>query len=287
MKNVAIGCGLAVVLFLGIASFGLYQFGQWAEGQLPDVEAFAERRAELVDAYGTEDAYVPPLAGDYDPTRVALYVDLREQLWPRQQVIGEEIDRMIERAVRGEDSGVRGFFTQMRAAFGTVGRLTHHAAYTDSLLLENAMGRGEYTHLQLVLTRGWMGLENGLERWRRVLEEAPPDDQGMLAIREIEQAAEDRSSELLRAHYRNLLDAAGTDVSDSVAAYIDRLERGDRTRPFTDPVPPRLQSAFDDHTVRLRMTTPRSLGAWLAETPALLQEDTLDDSRSQEVKVEF
>ena len=284
MKKFFVGCGVVVVLLIGLGVFGLVQFGQWAQRSLPDFEAFGQRRAELVEAYGPEDAYVPPVDGAYDPARVALYVDLRELLWPGQQEIAREIDGFLDRELSGEGGGIGGFVSQMKAAFGTVGLLARHAAVTDSLLLEHEMGRGEFTHLQLILTRGWMDLGRERAEWERLLADAPPGDDGLQAMLEIHQAAERRAAELLQAHRRNLMDAASAPLPDSVAVTISM--EGDRL-PFVDPVPPRLDAAFDDHAVRLRMTRPKTLGAWLAETPALLQEETFDESRTRRVRVEF
>ena len=164
MKKVLIGCGVIfLIVALGIGVIG-YQGYQWAKNSMPDMEQFTANRAELVKAYGHEDDYAPPLDGNYDPARVGLFVELRETMHPRVVALSSQIDAFHDG--RNEGGGIGGFFSQMQAAMGAVGDLMVHAAYTDSLLLANAMGRGEYTHYQLVLTRGWMDLEADVLRWQ-------------------------------------------------------------------------------------------------------------------------
>lgn len=287
MKKFAIGCGVLMVLVLGLFAGGLFMFGRWAKDALPDVERSTQLRQELDATYATPAAYVPPVDGVYAPDRVALFVDLRERLHPSALETGAEIDAIFERALADEGGGLRGFFGQMGSAFEVIGGLAHHAALTDSLLLDAGMGRGEFMHLQLVLTRGWLDLDARRAEWDEDLEAADGRSSAIEALRDFRDTADRRAGELLRQHLDNVIAALGPDSPDSVRAYVDGLDDGDRAYPFTDPVPPSLAAAFDDHVVRLRQTAPKTFGAWIAESTDIIDEEGDGNGPRTRIKMEF
>ncbi len=288
MKKFFIGCGAFVVLVLVLAIVGIYVFSQWAQGILPEMEEFARNRAELVERYGSLPDYVPPLDGSYDPGLLARFVDVREALQPRQDALAADFDAILGRGPDERPSGIGGFLDEMRSAMDMVARTARYTAFSDSVLMAHEMGRGQYGHIQLVLLYGWSNLADERAEWAAALEAGRSEDEAIEAAAELFDAHARRSREVLREHLANLrreIDARA--AGDSARAFLERVEGGSQEFPFTDPVPPALREGFEAHEVRLRTTTPRTLGQWLAEAPALLEEEDFDESRSREVTVEF
>lgn len=285
MKKIAIGCGVLALITIGLGIAGVYLFSRWAEDHFPDTGAAARIRTELDATYGPADEYVPPVDGAYDPERVAVFVDVREQLHPHLLATAAEIDGIFERATSASDGGFRGFFSQMGSAIGAMGGLLHQSAVTDSLLLGHGMGRGEYDHLRLVLTRGWFDTDALRAEWESALAGQEKESEGLAALHEFLEESEQHASETLRRHLANLDGALGADAPDSVRAYVDTID-ADRDFPFTNPVPPALATAFEAHAVRLRATIPATFGAWIAEGADLIDEEGSDGS-STRVQFEF
>jgi len=288
VKKFFVGCGVVVVVFLVLAIVGIYVFSQWAQDMLPEIEDFARNRAELVERYGALPEYVPPLDGAYDPGLVARFVDVRESLQPRQDALAADFDEILGRAPEDRPSGIGGFIDEMRSAMGMVARTARYTAFSDSVLMAHEMGRGEYGHIQLAFLYGWSNLADERAAWSAALETGRADDEAVEAAAELFDAHARRSREVLREHLANLRREIDTSAAgDSALAFLAAVEGGSSELPFTDPVPATLEAAFEAHEVRLRVTTPNTLGQWLAEAPALLEEEDFDESRSREVTVEF
>lgn len=266
MKNFAIGCGVVLVVLLGLGALGVYQFKNWMQSKMPDMERFGERRTELVERYGDVRDYVPPVDGRYDPARVATFVEVRESLTARGEPLVADVDALIEESLQGGGGGLRGFIGGISRAVNMLGDVLQYGAYADSVLMAHEMGRGEFTHYHLVLLFGWYDLEQARRDWGRQLQPDPEREADALeAAREMFDTFAKEAEEILEAHLRNLRAAAADAADDSTRAYLELVETVADQLPFTAPVPPTLDAAFEAHRVVLFETMPRTPGAWIVQ----------------------
>ena len=266
MKNFAIGCGVVLVVLLGLGALGVYQFKNWMQSKMPDMERFGERRTELVERYGDVRDFVPPVDGRYDPARVATFVEVREVLTERGEPLVADVDALIEESLRGGAGGLRGFVGGVSRAVNMLGDVLRYGAYADSVLMAQEMGRGEFTHYHLVLLFGWYDLEQARRDWGRQLQPDPERDADALeAAREMFDTFSEEAQKILEAHLRNLRTAVAENADDSTRAYLELVQGGSDRLPFTTPVPPALDAAFETHRVILFETMPRTPGAWIVQ----------------------
>lgn len=289
VKKFMIGCGLVLVVLLGIGVFGAVQLKNWLQDTVPHLEQMEARRTALVDAYGPATAYVPPTTDAYDPARVATYLDIRDALRDERSALTTRVEELIAWSLEEGNSGFLESMSHFGGAVKIFASLTRYSSSTDSMLLEREMGLGEFTHLHSTLFWGWMDLESERRQWREMIEAAPADNDMVETLAELQNSAETRSSEILRAHLGNLIEAVGDSPTDSVAAHLAVIRSGNPDLPFADPLPSSLERAFDAEAVRIRSSAPKSLGAWLAEMASLIDFDDNPDREgiSREITVGF
>jgi hypothetical protein len=284
MKKFLVGCSIfavvAVILSVGASFFVI----KWLQSELPDGENLERYEREMQAQYGQLGEWVPPLHGDYDPERIALYVDLREKIVAESTELSAGFDDLVDperergRFLSGLISGTK---RTMRLVRGSLELVTT----ADSLLIDAEMPRGEYAHYTLLLQHGYFMVD--IDALLEPLQALDEKDDARKAVEKLAEGFRDKSREIFREQLR-LARAIETETSPD-SAWADELRQALSAReedpfPLSAPLPAALLAAFDTHRSRLEATRPRSIGVWLAETPLLVK---LEEEHSNGLQVNF
>ena len=284
MKKFLVGCAIfavvAVLLSVGSSFFVI----KWLQGELPDGDKLERYEREMQAQYGQLGEWVPPLHGEYDPARIALYVDLRENILTEAGNLGAGFDDLVAperergRFLSGLVSGAKRTLHLVRGSIELV-------ATADSMLLEAEMPRGEYAHYTLLLHHGYFAVD--VDGLLEPLQELDEKDKSREAVEKLAEEFREQSREIFREQLR-LARAVETETAPD-SEWADRLRVALSARdhdpfPLSSPLPAALRAAFDTHRDRLSATRPRSIGMWLAETPLLVK---LEEEHSNGLQVTF
>ena len=151
MKKFLIGCGIVAALGIACIVVGTWAIAQWAKSKLPDTKRIEAMQKDLEQRFGTRDEFVP--ASTLDPTRVEIFLTIRDSLVGRGTVVADDIENLsrISKQIDKKDRGLIERIVQgTNVARGGFGTLTHAMEYTiqrDQALLNAEMGHGEYGYL--------------------------------------------------------------------------------------------------------------------------------------------
>jgi hypothetical protein len=274
MKKVAIGCGIAALIFIAIGIGATVLGVRWMNHQVADAERYETVTNQMVAEYGEAEAWAPPVDGNYDPARVALFAELRTRVHGAGDHLRDEAADMATGQNKNWLKGLRSMMRILNAGMG-------YLADADSTLMDAGMSRGEYAHLQA------MWLHAGSAGWPEDFTPGPTGrgahESFLKVFEDLAEGYEDETRTLLKAHARNARDAADDagPECESCPAWLeyldDQLEASRTSRsyvPLLDPLPESLALAFDQYEYELRTTRPNDYGTWLM---AILMVMELDD----------
>jgi hypothetical protein len=96
MKKVLIGCAVvSAIVVVAIVAVSLY-FVSWFKNASPDSDHLKEVRTEMVQKFGERDDYTPSLDGNLDASRIALFMDVREDLILTRVEIAGGLDEFLD-----------------------------------------------------------------------------------------------------------------------------------------------------------------------------------------------
>ena len=151
MKKFLIGCGIVAALGIACIVVGTWAIAQWAKSKFPDTKRIEAMQKDLEERFGERDKFVP--ASTLDPTRVEMFLTIRDSLVGRGTVVADDIENLsrigkqmdkknrglIERIVQGRNAA--------RSGIGIATRAMEYTAQRDTALLAAGMGHGEYGYL--------------------------------------------------------------------------------------------------------------------------------------------
>lgn len=284
MKKFLVGCAIfavvAVILSVGASFFVV----KWLQSELPDGENLQRYEREMEAQYGQLEEWVPPLQGEYDADRIALYADLRQKILAEGADLAAGFDDLVD-AERERGRFLSGLISGTKRTLRLVRGSLELVTTADSLLIEAEMPRGEYAHYTLLLQHGYLGVDvDGLLEPLQALDE---QDDARKAVEKLTEEFREKSREIFREQLR-LARAIETETNPD-SEWADQLRQALAAReedpfPLSSPLPASLRAAFDAHRDRLSFTRPRSIGMWLAETPLLVK---LEEEHSDGLQVTF
>lgn len=286
MKKFLIGCGIAVVVVLvSLVGAGIF-VTRWVQDRLPEMERLGDYERTLVERYGEAADWTPPLDGVYDLERLAIFVQIRQALRPRQERMALRFDELSDPG-REPRKGLRGFIGGTREVVTVLGSGVELLVHADSLLIASDMGKGEYTHYNLLLLHGV--LHTAIDPYLDALGATGEEGDAREAMRDMLQEYELEARRLLRAHATNALEEIERTVTGPESApWIDLLRAArDDPRgvlPLTDPVPPGYEAAIAPWRSTLEDHRPESLGDLMAELPLVLRSE---NRNSGGVEIQF
>ena len=283
MKKVAIGCGIAALIIIGLG-VGVGVFGvRWVKQQLADTHRLERAMEQMESAYGKPEDYSPPDDGIYPTDRIELFARMRGELLTVGKEFRFEVEDMALDRKKGWWKGFRAVATLLNSGAG-------YLATADSLLLEEGMSHGEYVHYQTLVLHGFLG-----ESPKTFLDGEPVPEEKSSFYNTfddiVRQYMEDARS-LMQDHARNARDGAGRRGPDCLdcAEWIDYLDtqleqsRSSRARiAMTDPLPPSLAKAFDDQRYKFEATRPTDYGSWLLSILMVMELDDDGDGFKLEI----
>lgn len=283
MKKIAIGCGIAALIILGIG-VGAGVFGiRWAKQQFADAERFERVMVEMEAAYGKPEDFQPPVDGIYPTDRIELFVRMRGELLSAGEDFQFEVDEMAVDKKRGWWSGIRAVATMLNAGAG-------YLATADSLLLMEGMSHGEYAHYQTLMLHGFLG-----ESPEDFLREQPaPEDESSFqnTFDDIVGQYMLDARNMMQDHARNSREGAEEQGSACVVceewvSYVDSQLEDSRSRrdyiAMTDPLAPSLVDAFENNRYELEATRPSDYGTWLLSILMVMELDDDGDGFKLEI----
>ncbi len=281
LKKFLIGCAVVTaVLALLLIGGGIF-VGKWFASQLPDTDRVESFEQQMADRFGPVSDFVPPADGVYDPSRVAIFVDLRERIVDLGRPVAEGYDE-LGRGDRVGGRSLSGIISGARWTMRLLRNSLEYVAVVDSVLLDAGMGRGEFTHYQLLLLHGYLDVDP--EALLEPLQQRPEEDD---ARKVIEKLVREFGDEARRSFESQLRLARSVADARTHPEWVARLEAAlresgdDESFPLSDPLPPSLRAAFDTHDDRLEATRPRTIGEWLRDLSATLEIETDDDGGVQ------
>ena len=280
MKKFLIGCAaVSAIVVVAVIAVSLY-FVSWFKNASPDSDHLKAVRTELVDTYGERDDYTPELDGSLDSNRIALFMEVREDLILTRVEIASGLDEFLE--MMQEDEGrTRNPFQKLVAGFqmvkGGAGLVTQGLTYLGARserLLEVGMGEGEYFHYYTLMAFSW-------------LEWDPLDQLEPTVIDEfdLESDVEEMVDEYRRIFQRQLRNQRNElqAIENRTAAQDRALEQvelglsGEGGRfPFQGQVPTEWLTLFEPYEYRFVDTLPKTAAEMLLDAISLLDEDSGD-----------
>jgi len=151
MKKFLIGCGIVAALGIACIVVGTWAIAQWAKSKFPDTKHIEAMQKDLEERFGEREKFVP--ASTLDPTRVEMFLTIRDSLVGRGTVVADDIEN-LSRISKQVDKKNRGLIERIvqgtNVARGGIGTWTHAMEYAiqrDQALLAAGMGHGEYGYL--------------------------------------------------------------------------------------------------------------------------------------------
>jgi len=280
MKKVLIGCAVvsAVVVLLVIGAS--VWFMTWFKKASPDTKHLENVRAELVQNYGERDDYTPPLDGSLDANRVALFIEIREELILTRVEIASGLDEFLE-LVKSDKERKRNPFEKvvhgvqmLKGGAGLVTKgLTYLGARSEKLL-ESGMGEGEYFHLYGLMAFSWLEWDPLQQLDESVVKEFDLES-------DIDQMVDEykRIFEKQLRNQRDALEALAERTPEQEQA-LEQVRVGlsaDRGRfPYEGQLPVRWIEILQPFEYRFRDTLPRTPAEMLLDAVSLLDEDSGD-----------
>jgi hypothetical protein len=286
MKKVLIGCAvvsaIVVVVVIGVSAY----FVSWFKKAAPDKDHLESVRTELVQNYGERDDYTPPLDGHLDAGRIALFIEIREDLVLTRVEIASQLDEFLD-MMKDDKERERNLFEKavhgIQMLKGGAGLVTQGLTYLGARsekLLEVGMGEGEYFHYYALMAFSWL-------EWQ------PLDklDRSVLKDLDMESDIEEMVDEYRRIFERQLrnqrdaLQALESRTPDQERA-LEQVEVGlsaDRGRfPYQGQLPTEWIEIFEPYRYRFVDTLPSTAAEMLLDAISLL-----DDSKDNGVQVNF
>ncbi|MBK7189167.1 MAG: hypothetical protein IPH86_10915 [bacterium] len=145
-----IGCGLMVVLGLGLGAAGWYGVRHVAK-RAETLEAASD---SLATKFGPPEAWAPPLDGGLDPARIEAFLEARRLMAPERERTANNLAVL---------DGSKGSSVPAKIAAGVdfVPRLLGFIEERDRALLQVDMGPGEYMYLYSVAYFGLLAKDPG------------------------------------------------------------------------------------------------------------------------------
>jgi len=287
MKKFLVGCAIVsavvVVLVVGVSLY----FVSWFKNASPDSDHLKEVRTELVERYGERDDYTPPLDASLDPNRVALFIDVREDLILTRIEIASGLDEFLDMMKEDKDrqrNPIQKLVHGVQMIKGGAGLVTQGLTYLGARsekLLEVGMGEGEYFHYYALMAfcrLEWdplsklepsvikefdmeRDIEAMVDEYRRIFERQLRNERNALLAIDERSAEQERALELVSAG----------------------LDAGGRRFPFQGQVPTEWLKIFEPYEYRFVDTLPKTPAEMLLDAISLLDEDSGDGT----VKINF
>ncbi len=145
-----IGCGLMVVLGLGLGAAGWYGVRHVAK-RAETLEAASD---SLATKFGPPEAWAPPLDGGLDPARIEAFLEARRLMAPERERTAKNLAVL---------DGSKGSSVPAKIAAGVdfVPRLLGFIEERDRALLQVDMGPGEYMYIYSVAYFGLLAKDPG------------------------------------------------------------------------------------------------------------------------------
>jgi hypothetical protein len=281
MKKVLIGCAVASAIIVVLVVGASMYFVSWFKKSAPDTEHLKEVRSELVQKYGERDDYIPPLDGKLDADRVALFVEIREDLVLTRVEIASQLDEFLD-MMKDDPERERNLFEKavhgIQMLKGGAGLVTQGMTYLGARsekLLEVGMGEGEYFHLYALMAFSWLEWEPLDELDRSVLKDLDMES-------DIEEMVEEyrRIFERQLRNQRDALQALEARTPDQERA-LEQVQVGlsaDRGRfPYQGQLPTDWIEIFEPFRLRFVDTLPTTAAEMLLDAISLLN-DSEDDN---------
>ena len=147
-----IGCLVIILLLAGIAGGGFL----CVRGMVRNFQVLEESRNELVDAFGSVTDYSPSSDGSIDETRIRNFVSIRRALQPYQGRLDKAFDRFSRIEEVNDRSPIR-ILESIRNATSVIPAITSYIHARNTILLDHAMGIGEYIYLYMIIYHSWLG----------------------------------------------------------------------------------------------------------------------------------
>lgn len=155
-----IGCGVIILVIAG----GATATGIWVKGLLDEFDGAVETREEIEARFGEPGSFVPPPDGSISPTRMEVFLAVRDDMSEVRQAITETFSRfpMTEEEERAFEK--EPFFQKMARVLsfskGVMGLGHHFGSFfhtRNQSMLQNEIGMGEYTYIYVLAYYTWLG----------------------------------------------------------------------------------------------------------------------------------
>jgi len=280
MKKFLVGCAVvSAIVVVAVIGVSLY-FVSWFKNASPDSDHLKEVRSELVQLYGERDDYTPPLDGSLDANRIALFMEVREDLILTRVEIASELDEFLDMMKEDEErksNPIQKLVKGVQMLKGGAGLVTQGLTYLGARserLLEVGMGEGEYFHYYTLMAFAWLewdplnqleptiidefdlesDVESMVDEHRRIFERQ------LRNLRNELQGIENRTAEQDRA-----LEQAELGLSSSGGRF-----------PFQGQIPKDWLEKFEPYEYRFVDTLPETAAELMLDAISLLDEDSGD-----------
>lgn len=254
LSGCGIGCVVLLVLGAGLAWLGY----SWVSTTMEEVETAAETTAELQRAFGPVASFVPP--PNVPAERMEVFLAIRDALAEERQSLAEPIETIAERGRVG------GGFAVARAGFALAPRMVAFAAARNQALLDQGMGRGEYTWIYWLVYHAWLGHPADDSQLHDLMQEPAADENGVRVQFDGGPEPERLTWELRRdiaAMLENLHTALAEDpelapIRRAVREELERVAADPGRVPWQDGLPEVMASGLAPHRERLEATYSRA-----------------------------
>jgi hypothetical protein len=254
----------------------------WFKNASPDSDHLKEVRTEMVQKFGERDDYTPSLDGNLDASRIALFMDVREDLILTRVEIAGGLDEFLD--MLKEDKERKRYPIQIlvygvQMLKGGAGLLTQGLTYMGARserLLEAGMGEGEYFHYYGLMAFSWL-------EWDPLEQLDPAVIEDYDLRKDVEAMVDEyrRIFERQLRNQRNALQAVAERTADQERA-LEQVEVGLSREggrfPFQGQLPTDWIETFQPYEYRFIDTLPKTPAELLLDAMSLLDENNGDGS---------
>lgn len=279
MRKFLIGCGVVLGLLLLMGLIGSWFLMSQLKKELPNLKQLENQQEELLARFGPADEFTPSLDNGIDPTRMELYLSIREALPHDGTRFSDAIQDVSDQEKRLKDakglSKVKEAFRIAQEGMGVARVAMEVLAQRDSVLLAEGMGPGEYIYYTVL--GPVIALDYQPEPCTPELEDSL-DPEDLEAMESAQLTIMGTFREQLANARRELsaLPQRSVEQDDWLLALEDELDHGrigGRSVPFADGLPVATVEALAPYLDQLRASLPRCREAWSLELLVAADDD--------------
>ena len=261
-----IGCGLLVLIIGGIGTVGFFGVKKFAD-RADRIEGSFER----MDAeYGEPSDFVPRLDGSIAPSRMEVFLAVRDQMGPTQSEVSD-----LFRTLDGENDA--GVIAKIKAGMKFIPSLLIFIEDRNNIMLEKGMGVGEYQYIYSLAYYGLLGKDpsdgpgfsvtgddedhgDSGWRWNVGSGESDEEDVALNREREVRRFVNRVQSRVIRnqlAAVDQASQVAGLDIDTwraELAAEAEAMDRESLRFLWEEGMPVQIRESLEPYRVRLDET---------------------------------